>query len=279
MGRAMKNVMAFQNKIALITGASSGIGQRLAIDLAAKGATVVGCARSQASLQATLSEMRRVSPASATYVCDVSDFQQVRGMVQKVLSDFGRIDILINNAGVGTYGSFVESTADSLESVLRTNFLGAVYCVKEVLPSMIERRCGHIVNIASVAGKIGTPNMASYCASKFALIGLSESLYHELKPLGIHVSVICPGQVRTQMPLLLQQRDAGVRLPGFLILKKGEVSRAVIRCLEKQRFEVVIPFWLAKICLLKGLLPNFFQSISYRALRFRLTGSPKERKA
>lgn len=275
----MKNLMTFQDQVALITGASSGIGQKIAIDLAARGATVVGCARSHPGLQATLSEVRRVSPASAIYLCDVSDAQQVRQMAEKVLSNFGKIDILINNAGVGTYGSFVESTADSIESVLRTNFFGAAYCIKEVLPSMMERRSGHIVNIASVAGKIGSPNMASYCASKFALIGLSESLYHELKPLGIHVSVINPGQVRTQMPLLLQQRDGGVRLPGFLILKTEAVSRAVIRSVEKQRFEVVVPPWLATICLLKAIFPNLFRRLSDYAFRLRLSRGSKRMEA
>lgn len=269
--------MDFRDRVVLITGASSGIGRQLAIDLATRGATVVGCGRSEERLQETLKEMRRTGPASSVHLCDVADPDQVRAMVQKILSDHGKIDILINNAGVGTYKSFVDSSSDSFESVWRTNFLGAVYCIKEVLPSMIRRRSGHIVNMASVAGKIGTPNMASYCASKFALVGLSESLYHELKPLGIHVSVVCPGRVRTEMPLVLELLASGLRLPDALVLTTEDVSRAVMRSVEKKKFEAVVPLWLALICSFKGLVPNTFQRTSkyVYALGMRLARSQR----
>lgn len=253
--------MEFKGQVVLITGISSGIGQRLAIDLAAKGATVVGCGRDQERLEESLSQMRRTSPSSAAHVCDVSDPEQVKRLVQKVLSEFGKIDILINNAGFGVYQSFIDLSLDRIEGMLRTNFLGAVYCAKEVLPSMIARRSGHIVNISSVAGKIGTPNMAPYCATKFALIGWSESLYHELRPLGIHVSVVCPGPVRTKMRLLFDQM--ALKQLEFLVLKTEQVSRVVIRSIQKKRFLVVIPFWLALACLFKGLMPNSFQLLCY----------------
>ena len=233
--------MDFKNRVVLITGASSGIGQRLAIDLAARGAIVVGCARSRERLQKTEREMQRLSASSTVHVCDVSNPQQVKATVERVLVQFGRIDVLINNAGFGFYKTLDDSPLESIEAVLRTNFLGAVYCIKEALPSMIARRSGHIVNIASGAGKIGTPNMAAYCASKFAMIGLSESLYHELRPYEIYVSVICPGPVRTKMQLLFDQLAAGVWTPEFLVLKTEEVSRAVIRAIEKKKFEAVIP--------------------------------------
>ncbi|MGH7771157.1 MAG: SDR family NAD(P)-dependent oxidoreductase [Candidatus Binatia bacterium] len=259
--------MEFKNQVVLITGVSSGIGQRLAIDLASRGSTVVGCGRFQQRLQETLSEMRRTSPSSSVHVCDVSNHGQVKGMVQKVLSEFGKIDILINNAGFGSYQSFVDLPLDTIERMMRTNFLGAVYCIKEVLPSMVERGSGHIVNISSVAGKIGTPNMASYCATKFALIGLSESLYYELRPLGINVSAICPGPVRTKFRLLFDDLAPGA--PRFLVLDVGDVSRAVIRAIERKKFEVIIPLWLAFACFLKGLMPSLFRLVSYQALRSR----------
>ena len=273
--------MDFKDQVVLLTGASGGIGRRLAIDLAMRGATVVGCARSQDGLEVTLSDLRRYSPASSVIACDVCDPLRIKGMVRKILADFGRIDILINNAGIGTYKSFVDSSSESFESVWRTNFLGAVCCIREVLPSMIQRGSGHIVNIASVAGKIGTPNMAPYCASKFALVGLSESLYHELKPLGIHVSIVCPGRVRTEMPLVLKLLASGVRLPDALVLTTEDVSRAVMRAVEKKKFEVVIPLWLALICSFKGLVPNTFQRTSkyVYALGTRLARSQRGKEA
>lgn len=260
--------MDFKDQVVLITGVSSGIGKQLAIDLAARGATVVGCGRSEEGLQETLLEMRLKSPSSTVHVCDVGRPEQVKGMVQRVLSDHGRIDILINNAGFGLYQNFVDTPLDSIEAMMRTNFLGAVYCTKEVLPSMIARRHGHIVNISSVAGKIGNPKMAAYSASKFALIGLTESLYHELRPLGIQVSVICPGPVRTKTRLLFDQLAPGA--PEFLVLKPEVVSQVIIRTIQRKTFEVVIPFWLALACFCKGLMPNLFRLVSHRILRWRL---------
>lgn len=270
--------MKFKDQVVLITGASSGIGQRLAIDLAARGATVVGCGRSRERLEETLAKMKRTSPASAVYVCDVGDYKQVKNLIHYVLSEFGKIDILINNAGIGIYKAFADSPLDAIEKIVRTNFLGTVYCTKEALPSMVERRSGHIVNISSVAGKIGTPNMASYCATKFALIGLTESLYHELRPLGIRVSVVCPGPVRTKMQLMFDQLAAGVWTPEFLVLNSETVSKAVIRAIRKEKFEVVIPIWLSFACFLKALMPNLFRVLAYRVLRLRSGGQIREPK-
>lgn len=262
--------MDFTGQVVLITGVSKGIGKQLATDLAARGATVVGCGRSRGQLQETLLEMRQMSPSSAVHICDVSDPEQVDDLIQKVLSEFGKIDILINNAGFGIYQSFVDISLDSVQGMVRTNLLGAAYCIKAALPSMIQRRSGHIVNISSVAGKIATPNMGPYCATKSALIGLSESLYHELKPLGIHVSVVCPGPVRTKMRLLIDQMASGVWIPEFLILKPEGVSQAIIRAIERRKFETVLPLWLAWACLFKGIMPSFFRFLSYHALRWRV---------
>lgn len=152
--------MSFKNQVVLITGASNGIGRRLAIDLAKKGAIVIGCGRAQGRLQETLAEMRRASPSSTVVPCDVGDREQVRAMVRNVLAEFGKIDILINNAGIGMRKPFVETSLDTIEEIMRVNYLGTVYCTHEVLPSMIAKRSGHIVNISSVAGKIGALNMA-----------------------------------------------------------------------------------------------------------------------
>jgi short-subunit dehydrogenase len=268
--------MEFKGQVILITGVSSGIGRQLAIDLAARGATIIGCGRMQERLQESLVEMRRTSPSSQVATCDVSDPRQVNSMVEKALSEFGRIDILINNAGFGLYQSLIDCPVDSIEAMVRTNLLGAVYCAKEVVPSMVERRSGHIVNISSVAGKIGTPNMAAYCATKSALIGLTESLYHELRPLGIHVSVICPGPVRTKFRLHFD--ELAPMAPGFLVLETDAVSRAVIRAIEQQKCEVVVPLWLALACLFKRLMPNLFRFIFYHTLRLqpsrRVKGGP-----
>ena len=262
--------MNFANQVVLITGASRGIGRCLAIDFAKQGATVVGCGRSRERLQETLDEIRASSPMSTAIACDVGDRAQVRAMVSAAVEDFGKVDILINNAGIGMRKPFAEASLDTIEEIMRTNFLGMVYCTHEVLPSMIKRGSGHIVNISSVSGQIGTLNMAVYCASKFAMNGFSESLYHELRPLGIYVSLVSPGPVETDFSRSFA--DVPPKSPPSLAVTPQAVSRAVIKTIEHRRFEVVMPRWLALVCRLKRIAPNLFRAAAQRTFRRHVVG-------
>ena len=257
--------MNFLNQVIVITGASSGIGRQLATEFAARGAIVVGCGRSITKLKEALKEVRRSSPRSTMIGCDVSDAEQVRGMMKKILADYGQIDILVNNAGVGMRKPFVDTSIEMVEQIIRTNYLGAVYCTHEALPSMIARRIGHIVNISSGAGKIGTLNMAAYCGSKFALHGWSESLYHELKPLGIKVSVICPGPVQTYFNRDFS--DTEPKAPPAMIMTTGAVCREVIKAIERNKFEVVMPRSLALVCVFERLMPGLFRALAQHRFR------------
>jgi short-subunit dehydrogenase/peroxiredoxin len=257
--------MNFKDQVILITGASTGIGRCLAIDLAARGATVVGCARSGVRLEATFKDVRRAIPSSIAMECDVGDRAQVHAMISKVLTDFGKIDILVNNAGIGMRKPFAEASVEQIENVLRTNYLGMVYCTHEALPSMIARRSGHIVNISSVSGKIGTPNTTAYTASKFAMNGFSESLYYELKPLGINVTVVCPGPVRTEFNQSFA--DIPPKSPPGLVMSPEAVSTAVIKAIEAKRFEIVLPRLLAIACWVKRMTPGIFRAVAYHTFR------------
>ncbi len=257
--------MNFDNQVVLITGASGGIGRCLAVDFAKRGATIIGCGRSQERLEQTLSEVRRASPSSAMIHCDVSDRRKVRTMVENALADFGKIDILINNAGVGMRKPFAETSLDTVEEILRTNYLGMAYCTHAVLPSMLAQGSGHIVNISSVAGHMGILNMAGYCASKFAMNGFSESLYHELKPLGIQVTVVCPGPVRTDFNRTFA--DTLPKSPSALIIDPQFVSEEVFRAMERMRFEIITPRSLGFLCRFKGMAPGLFRSLAHRAFR------------
>ena len=257
--------MDFKDQVIMITGASNGIGKQIAFDFAARGAVVVGCGRSIARLNETLKQVRRASPSAAMIGCDVGNAEQVQGMVAKVLADYGKIDILINNAGIGMRRPFVETSLETVEAITRTNYLGAIYCAHAVLPAMIARGRGHIVNISSVAGKIGTLNMAAYCGSKFALNGWSESLYHELKPLGIRVSLICPGPVETDFNR--DFRDTVPKSPSSLFVTPEVVCREVIKAIEKNRFEVVMPRRLALLSAFHRHMPRLFRLLAQRRFR------------
>ena len=237
--------MDFTDQIVFITGASNGIGRQLAIDFAKRGAEVIGCGRSIERLKEVLKEVRQTSPASVMMGCDVSDPEQVHDMIDKVLADYGRVDILINNAGIGMRKPFHETDLATIEAIMRVNYLGAVYCAHELLPSMIAHHSGHIVNISSVAGKIGTLNMAAYSASKFAMNGWSESLYHELKPLGVKVSLVCPGPVHTGFASSFATASPNRR---SRYTSASEVSHAMIRVIEREPLEHVMPRSLALLC-------------------------------
>jgi short-subunit dehydrogenase len=265
--------MNVDNKVVLITGASSGIGRCLAIDFAKRGAVVIGCGRSQERLDQILNEVRRASPSSTMIPCDVGNRLEVQSMVTKVFTDFGKIDILINNAGIGMRKPFAEASVDAIEEVMRTNYFGMVYCTHAALPSMIARGEGHIVNISSVAGLIGTPNLSGYCASKFAMNGFSECLYYELKPLGIHISVICPGPVRTDFNRSFA--DTKPKSPSFLMLAPETVSRLVIRAIAAKKFEVIMPWSLALICRVARMAPGLFRAVAGRAFRSYLIARRK----
>ena len=254
--------MNFTDQVILITGVSDGIGKRLALDLAARGAVIIGCGRSEERLGAVLTELQCISPRSITIKCDVSSREEVRAMVGKVLAAYDAIDILINNAGIGMRKPFVETPLRIIEELMRTNYLGTVYCTREVLPSMLARGRGHIVNISSVAGHIGTLNMAGYCASKFAINGFSESLYHELKPRGIAVSVVCPGPVKTAFNRSFAQSSP--KSPERMIISPESVSQTVMTIIENKRFEMITPRSFAFICSVKRVMPGLFRAISSR---------------
>ena len=265
--------MKFKDRVVFISGASNGIGRQLAVDLADRGAVVIGCGRSRDRLVETLKQVRKTSPTSLMIACDVGDPEQVQGMMTKVLADFGRIDILINNAGIGMRKPFVDTPLETIEAMMRTNYLGAVYCAHEVLPAMIAEGSGHIVNVSSGAGKIGTLNMAGYCASKFAMNGWSESLYHELRPLGINVSLVCPGPVTTDFNRDFQ--DSEPKAPAALFVGAGEVSRQIIDAIERNKFEVIMPRWLALMCLAQRFMPKLFRALAQRRFRSYVTKSSK----
>lgn len=189
--------MSLSGKVAVVTGGSRGIGKEIASLLASEGAAVVICARNINELQKTASSITRSGGKCISREVDIADEEQVNALVREIVRLYGRIDILINNAGVGVYKPLVASTAEDWETVMNTNLKGAFFCARASAGVMMRQRSGLIINIASGAGKKGFVNLSIYCASKFGLLGFTDSLNKELKVHGITVIAITPGYTRT----------------------------------------------------------------------------------
>jgi 3-oxoacyl-[acyl-carrier protein] reductase len=183
-----------ENEVAVVTGAGRGIGRAIAIDLAQAGVRVALAARSKDDLCATAAAIGRSALVVPT---DVRDREQVHALFDQTRAQLGPVDILVNAAGLGRFGPVVSFSDEDFAVLIETNLRGTFYTCRYVLPSMIERKTGHIVNIASIAGKVGSANRAVYCASKFGVVGLTESLAEEVRQYGIRASVICPGSTDT----------------------------------------------------------------------------------
>jgi len=191
--------MTLNGKVIIITGASRGIGRAAACLLAERGGRVVVASRDESALQEVSRSIESHSGVSLAVPTNVCSESSIKTLVDQVVSRFGRIDVLINNAGICVYGPVTQTTLDEWEQVMETNLKGVFLCTREVIPGMIQQGAGHIINVASQAGKFGFPNLAIYCASKFGVIGFSESLERELTPYNIRVSYLCPGYVDTAL--------------------------------------------------------------------------------
>jgi short-subunit dehydrogenase len=198
----------YRGKVAIVTGASSGIGAAVARDLASRGTTVVAAARRREELDVVVEDCRRSAPASRAVVCDVGERDQVEALVRDTVAEHGAVDILVNNAGIPMRIHATRLTPEQVEQVMRINFLGAVWATLAALPSMLERKAGHIVNVSSVAGRIPSAREAGYTASKHALTGWSEVLAADLHGTGVHVHLVNPGPIRTEIWDKLQEPAA-----------------------------------------------------------------------
>jgi len=186
-------------QVAVITGAGRGIGAAIAASLAQLGARSVLCGRSREPLEATAAAIQNAGGQSAVMECDVTDLRSVEALALRVERTFTKINILVNNAGIGGAGGPLHQLApDIWDLVMNTNLRGAYYCIRSFVPLMIRSQAGHIINISSIAGKNPLPNAAAYAASKWGLNGLSYSVAEELRGHNIRVSVICPGSTHTE---------------------------------------------------------------------------------
>lgn len=266
----------FKGKVVLITGASSGIGRQTAIDFAENSAqTIILVSRSKAKLE----ELGKILQSNfkteiMVYPCDISIKKEVVKMGKDILEKFGYIDILVNNAGFGIYGKVQTQTIEEIESIISTNYLGMVYCTKLFLDSMISRRSGHIVNVASVGASFGVAGLAAYCASKYAMLGFSESLHHELYGTDVGITTVSPIGVNTNF---FNNKSFSDHIPNYtnFMLQPKNVSKAILKAANSPRMEIIVPFYVRAGVWFKHTLPYIINPLIGSLFRRQLNKSKK----
>jgi NADP-dependent 3-hydroxy acid dehydrogenase YdfG len=215
-----------QNKVAVITGASAGIGQASARKLMREGALIVVTARRRDRLEQLVSEARQLGLKAASVVGDAREEETARRTADEAVKAFGRIDILINNAGVGNYKNLIDTSAEDYAEMMDANMRSTFLFSRHVVPVMIKQRSGLILMISSMAGVYGFPGEAVYCATKFAQVGFAQGLDKELRPHGIKVGTINPGGVKTEFAIGKGRTEQGVAASGML--EAEDVAEAVL---------------------------------------------------
>ena len=266
-------MQSFKNKVALVTGASSGIGEAIAVALAREGATVILTARDKAKLEDVRQQCIKAGGDAWVHAAEVSDEKQMEALADAVHAKHPALDILINNAGVVMGGFTWEVESADWHRLHDINVMGVVHGIRAFVPKMIARRQGgHIVNMASVSGLVGTRGMGTYSASKFAVIGLSESLRMELHRNKIGVSVVCPGYVKTPIQSKVkmvgtldtpQGRERVEREFSKTTLMPEAVADRTLRAIRRNEFIASIGREAVMVRLLKRWAPSLLE----RALR------------
>lgn len=240
------------NKVVLITGGAMGVGKKLAERSVQAGARVVLWDVNEKTLQNTAEELRAQGGEVYTYLVDVADVASIEANAQRVLREVGTVDILFNNAGIVVGTPFINHTVEQIEKIIRINTLGVMHVARVFLPGMMRKGQGNIVNMASAAGYIGNPNMSVYAASKWAVIGWSESLRLEMKKNGlqnIQVTTVTPSYIDTGM-------FAGVKAPLLTpILRPEVITKAIWQGMLQGKAFVRAPLIVNLLVILKRILP------------------------
>jgi 3-oxoacyl-[acyl-carrier protein] reductase len=222
---------------AIVTGSTRGIGKETALLLLQKGLNVFISSRSQQSVDNVIQEIHDKFPSKKENVlglkCDVSKYSNVKSLVDVSVKTFGKIDILVNNAGIVYFKSIMDTTEEEWNKTIDTNLNGVFLFTKEVLPYMIENKSGVIVNVSSGAGKSGFPNLSAYCASKFGVIGFTESIAKEVADYNVKVMAICPGGVDTKM--IDDIVDNGYNLSNRNLMKPEQVAKKIYDMIFNQK--------------------------------------------
>jgi len=258
-------------KVIIITGASSGIGRAAALALGRERAKLVLVARREKLLNQLAEEVRKAGGAALSLALDLRTTDNVEKVIRSAHDQFGRIDVLINNAAFGFYGSVENTPADVVREIFNVNFGTPLLACQLAIPIMRRQGGGHIINISSVAGKRGLPLSGIYCATKFALQGISESLRVELKDSGIDVSIVSPGATETEFGENVRHGDVVAKFkPMGHVQSAEEVAAAIVRCIKVPKAEVY-PYGVSRFVVwANAVVPSLVDKVMRRSFRQRL---------
>ena len=252
--------MDLKGKTVVVTGASSGIGRAAAIEMARRGAHLVLAARSADQLSSVAEECRRLGVRAEAVTTDVTRREDCENLAVTA----GAVDVLVNNAGFAVFDPIVSARLEDLESMMRTNYFGAVNCTQAILPGMLARRSGTIVNVASIAGLMGYARMGGYCATKFALVGFSEALRDEVIGRGVRVALVCPGTTETNFFMTADR----TKMPGASRLmpavRPEVVARAIANAAADGRHRRLMPLLAAIYIRFKEIAPRLAHAMFRR---------------
>ncbi len=251
------------NGVVIITGGSRGIGRACAIEFAQKGAKVVLGARDTLRMDQVSKEIKKLGGEAISVPCDVSHESDCQKLISETVRYFGKIDVLVNNAGFGHYASIENLENQALDQIFRTNLWGAIWCAKAALPYMKKQKSGHIVNVSTIISKRSMPYMTAYCMTKFAMNAFDEGLRLEVRPYGIGVSLVCPGLTNTEF-----QMNAGKSGVARPLLSKGgmsaeKVGRVILRAVERNKRRVALTLSGKFLLAVQRISPAFVDEILY----------------
>ena len=253
--------MEIKSKVIIVTGASSGIGEAAAREFGYEGAKIVLAARRVDKLHTLAQEINALGAGAETLVvqADLSKLEDIQSMITQTLERFGRIDVLVNNAGFGRL-DWLENLdpIKDIQAQMDVNVMGVIQTTRQVLPVMIKQRAGSIINMCSMAGLVGTPTYSIYAATKHAVHGFSEALRREVKPWGIDVSLIYPGGVATEFTRHAGiKRKTNAKTPRFMLLTAEQVGSAIVKLARHPRRMLIIPWMWSVTVFINKLFPGF----------------------
>lgn len=259
--------MRWDGAVVIVTGASAGVGRAVAVSTARRGAQVGLIARSASGLSETLAA---IGGRGACATADVGEPIQAASAVTLLEKELGPPAVLVCNAGIGAYGSWLTTEPEVFEATMRTNYFGSLHVLRAVAAGMIDRGQGHIVVVGSIAGHLGVPLEAAYSASKFALSGLAEALAIELAPRGVGLTLVSPGPIDTGF---FESRGEPYRRRSPRPLRPERVAEAIVHAVDRGRAEVVLPRRLRIAMVVRALSPSLYRRGAGRALAGELRSS------